>query len=114
MVERKITLNQERLAYKRAVRMTLCAFFYKTEQEARELVEAWWQRMGHDAAYTTAIFLHDEPVNTAAALAGIDRVPSISTLGPEYERLIEASMPKRRDVQRQPPPPKNRQALQAQ
>ena len=99
----KLTLRQERIAYRRAVKKTLSVFFHKTPQEAAALVSAWWDAMGHGDVYKTAIFMHDEPANTAADLAGVESVPSIRDLGEPYKQIIRDSMPKHRTTGRKHP-----------
>jgi len=95
-LDRILTLREERLAYRRAVRATLVAFFDKNASEATFLVDSWWKRMADGAAFRTGLFMHYEPVNTAAALANAPRTPAVRDLGERYAKIIEASMPKRR------------------
>jgi hypothetical protein len=99
ILPRKLTLQQERLAYRRAVRNILCAFFNKSPEEADALVGAWWERMGEGQAYKTGFFMHDEPVNTAADLLGV-QAPSIGMLGEAYKTVLEEALPKRRVQQK--------------
>jgi hypothetical protein len=95
-VERKLTLQQERLAYRRAVRLVLSAFFDKTPEEAATLVDRWWQRMGKGPVYRTGLFMHDEPLNTAADLAHSAKTPARHELSGAYEAILRECMPKKR------------------
>ena len=94
--ERKLTANQERLAYRRAVQRSLEVFFEKTPEDAANLVERWWMRMIGTASYTTGLFMHDEPLNTAADLAGSRRAPAIREVSQRYSQIIAEAMPKLR------------------
>ncbi len=91
-----MTMHQERLAYRRAVTLCLERFFDKSAQESQEIVEAWWQRMGKGKVYTSGLFMHDEPINTAADLAGGLRTPAIRDVAEQYAAVIAAAMPKLR------------------
>jgi hypothetical protein len=95
-VKFKLTLQQERIAYRRAVLLSLEAFFGKSPREALALVDAWWERMGRGEVYRTGLFLHDEPINAAADLAGSKEAPAIRDVADAYARIIDASMPKPR------------------
>jgi hypothetical protein len=106
----KLTLQQERLAYRRAVRLSLSAFFHKTPSEAQALVRSWWQRMGNGAAFKTGLFMHDEPLKTAAALANACEIPAMTAIEARYLEIIRESMPKGRGVKKAPAHPGARAA----
>jgi hypothetical protein len=97
---RKWTMQQERLAYRRAVSLCLERFFDKSPLEAREIVVAWWQRMGKGEVFTSGLFMHDEPINTAADLAGGLRAPAIRDISERYSAVIAEAMPKARKTRK--------------
>jgi hypothetical protein len=92
----KMTMHQERLAYRRAVTLCLERFFEKSPLDSQEIVQAWWQRMGKGEVYTSGLFMHDEPINTAADLAGGLRTPAIRDVAEQYSAVIAEAMPKLR------------------
>jgi hypothetical protein len=95
-LDRPLTLREERLAYRRAVQRILVVFFEKSPSEATSLVDSWWKRMGTGQAFRTGLFMHHEPINTAASLAKAAKAPAIRELGDQYVKIIQESMPKRR------------------
>lgn len=101
--ESKLTLQQERTAYRRAVLSSLQVFFDKSPKEALALVDGWWERMGKGEVFSTGLFMHDEPINTAADLAGCKTVPAIRDIRETYSRIIAEAMPKPRKFTRKKP-----------
>jgi len=91
-----MTMQQERLAYRRAVILCLERFFDKTPADSQEIVSAWWDRMGKDDVFRSGFFMHDEPINTAADLAGARQAPAIRDIADRYSAVIADSMPKSR------------------
>ncbi len=102
-LDRPLTLKQERLAYRRAVQAILVVIFEKGPSEAALLVDSWWKRMETSEAFRTGLFMHHEPMNTAASLAKAAKAPSIQELGDLYVKIIENSMPKRRPRHKKEP-----------
>ena len=87
-------LAQARPAYRRAVQLCLESFFGKSRQQAQSLVESWWEELKKDPIYKSGIFLHDEPLNTAADLAHADQPPKDVQF--RYENIIKNSLPRSR------------------
>jgi cytochrome P450 len=98
-INRSLSLQQERLVYKRAVRMTLETFFEKSKEESSQLVDSWWKRLGTGELFLSGLFMHDEPLNVAADLAGV-KVPQAKTLGERYQKVLMSALPKSRHGRR--------------
>jgi hypothetical protein len=105
----KMTIHQERLAYARAVTLCLERFFDKSAAESHEIVTAWWDRMGTGEVFRSGIFMHDEPINTAADLAGGLPAPAIREISARYLAVIAEAMPKPR--KKSNPTPKRANAM---
>ncbi len=76
-------------AYKYTVRTCLMRFYAKTETEAEELVQVWWDRMRSlDDGYED-LFLHAEAITTAADLAKSADVPVTSESQAIYDAILE-------------------------
>jgi hypothetical protein len=95
-IRHDLTLHQERLAYRRAVQRSLEVFFEKSASEAAQIVDAWWVRMECDSIFKTGFFMHYEPINTAADLAGWKHAPAMQDIAETYSKVIAEAMPKPR------------------
>jgi len=87
-----MTLSQERAAYRRTVELVLTDFLQTDPKVAAGLVKDWWQRLSQTSAYKSGIFLHAEPLNTAADLAGVRPVRLESRERERYLELVEKAM----------------------
>lgn len=61
-------------AYRRAVQECLVQFYGVSTRASKELVHAWWNRLKPTPAFTSEIFLHDEPIYCAARLINADYI----------------------------------------
>ena len=85
----KLNVSQQRRFYKTAVERTLVEFYSQPEEQARQTVESWWRRLTPTRAYKTLVFMHDEPMNTAAALVQKDVIAITTNVAPNYFRLLD-------------------------
>jgi hypothetical protein len=87
----QITRAQELRFYRTAVQASLEQFYEKTRPEAARLVRAWWKRLSESGTLKSDLFLHDEPMNTAAGIADV-RVIAITSKNREaYHRILNQS-----------------------
>jgi hypothetical protein len=87
----KLNVHQQRRFYKEAVERTLVQFYEQPKEAARQTVESWWKRLIPSRSYKTLLFMHDEPMNTAAALLRRDVIPITPTIAPRYIKMLDAS-----------------------
>lgn len=65
----QMTNAQERRFYREAVQASLEQFYGKSHIEARKLVREWWGRLSETGVSDFGLFMHSEPINTAAGIA---------------------------------------------
>jgi hypothetical protein len=86
-----MTRAQERRFYRDAVRASLETFYGKSKSEAAKLVRDWWARLIATKAFESGIFLHAEPVNTAANIAGARVIAITGENRTQYHRILDES-----------------------
>ena len=64
----RITKEQARLFYRVAVESVMVEMYQAPAGVAKDLVANWWEFLVTTSAYTTGLFMHAEPVHTAADL----------------------------------------------
>jgi hypothetical protein len=87
----RLTDAQERKFYREAVRASLVAFYGKSELDSKRLVRDWWKRLSATSGFRTGLFLHSEPMNTAAGIARVGVVPITSKNRDSYHRILDES-----------------------
>jgi hypothetical protein len=87
----QITRAQELRFYRAAVQASLEQFYEKTRPEANRLVRAWWKRLSESGTLKSDLFLHDEPMNTAAGIADVRVIPITSKNRETYHRILDQS-----------------------
>ena len=90
---RRATEAQWRKAYREAVQSVLVAFYRVPERRATDLVDSWWDRLKALQAFQSGIFMHDEPMTTAADLAKLPVIPIDSSNRDDYEKLLQRFEP---------------------
>jgi hypothetical protein len=86
-----MTNAQERKFYREAVQASLQEFYGKSEAESKRLVRDWWKRLSATRAFESGLFMHSEPINTAARIANVRVVPITSKNREFYHRILEHS-----------------------
>jgi hypothetical protein len=86
-----MTKSQKRRAYREAVRLSLMRSYGASEQASRELVKAWWRRISETSAFKSGLFMHSQPMNTAAGLVQKEVVPITSDVGQAYFEVLDWS-----------------------
>jgi hypothetical protein len=86
-----LTSAQERRFYREAVQASLERFYGKSKLEARQLVRGWWKRLTESGASDSGLFLHAEPINTAAGIAEVRVVPITAENRKAYHRILDQS-----------------------
>jgi hypothetical protein len=87
----QITRAQELRFYRAAVQASLEQFYEKTRPEASRLVRAWWKRLSESGTLKSDLFLHAEPMNTAAGIADVRVIPVTSKNREAYHRILDQS-----------------------
>lgn len=87
----KMTRAQEKRFYRDAVQASLETFYGKSKPEAMKLVRDWWTRLLVTKAFESGIFLHSEPINTAANIAGVRVIAITGQNRLRYHRLLDES-----------------------
>jgi hypothetical protein len=87
----KMTSVQERRFYREAVQASLQEFYGKSETEAKKLIGDWWKRLSGSKAFESGLFMHAEPINTAAGLADSKAVGITAKNREAYHRILEVS-----------------------
>jgi hypothetical protein len=63
--------------------------FYQTpEPDSKKLVKGWWKRLSSTDSFKTGLFMHNEPMNTAADLAQKDVVPITDEVRNAYQAVL--------------------------
>lgn len=86
-----MTRTQERRFYRNAVQASLETFYGKSRPEANKLVRDWWSRLRSTKAFESGIFLHAEPMNTAANIADVSVIAITDDNRAVYHRLLDES-----------------------
>jgi hypothetical protein len=86
-----MTRTQEKRFYRDAVQASLETFYGKSKPEAAKLVREWWTRLSATKAFESGIFLHSEPLNTAANIAGVPIIPISGQNRAKYHRILDKS-----------------------
>jgi hypothetical protein len=86
-----MTIAQERKFYREAVRACLQEFYGIPENRSKTLTGSWWKRLSATQAFASGIFMHSEPMNTAAGIAGLQVIPLTSNNRQKYHRLLDRS-----------------------
>lgn len=87
----QMTNTQERRFYREAVQASLAEFYGKSEIEARRLVRDWWKRLSESGVLNSGLFLHSEPINTAAGIAQTEVVQITEKNRATYHRILNHS-----------------------
>lgn len=86
-----MTRTQEKRFYRNAVQASLETFYGKSRPEATKLVSDWWSRLRSTKAFESGIFLHSEPLNTAANIADASVIAITEDNRAVYHRLLDES-----------------------
>ncbi len=86
-----MTRTQEKRFYRNAVQASLETFYGKSRPEATKLVSDWWSRLRSTRAFESGIFLHAEPMNTAANIADVSVIAITEDNRAVYHRLLDES-----------------------
>jgi hypothetical protein len=89
--ERHMTRSQEHRSYRYAVQASLETFYGKSKPEAVRLVNDWWKRLKEVSATDSDLFLHAEPIDTAAGLADKAVVTITAKNQATYHRVLDDS-----------------------
>jgi hypothetical protein len=92
MAHKSMTWPQERAAYRRTVAAVLVSLFEKDNKSADKMVHAWWERLSKTSAYRSGIFMHAEPLHTAADLMDIEKVRLTEDQRVRYVQLLQNIM----------------------
>jgi hypothetical protein len=85
------TKAQERRWYRYAVQLSLEQFYGKSGPEASRLVRGWWKRLSESGSLDSDLFLHAEPLNTAAGIAQMKAIAITDSNRGAYHRLLDRS-----------------------
>jgi len=85
----KVVLKQ---AYKLAVSSTLSHVFELAPARAQDITEDWWNRLSKTSAMKSGIFLHSEPIKTAALLLGRERPALEGEARTSYRAILRESL----------------------
>jgi hypothetical protein len=91
-----MTRIEHREAYRIAVEICLTRFFDQSPMRAAQLTQAWWERLASSADFASNLFLHEEPMHTAADLMHTIKAPSIARNREAYETILRDSLSKAR------------------
>ena len=86
-----MTKTQEKRSYRIAVQASLETFYGRSKPEAMRLVREWWTRLKGTRAFESGIFLHAEPVVTAASIAGVGAIAITGQNRAVYHRILDES-----------------------
>jgi nucleoid DNA-binding protein len=87
----QMTKSQELRFYRNAVRVSLEQFYGKSRPEASRLVRDWWRRLSQSGAFHSELFLHAEPINTAAGIAEVRAIPITAKNRDAYHLILNQS-----------------------
>ena len=87
----QMTRAQEQRFYRHAVQASLEQFYRIAKPEASRLVRNWWKRLSESGALNSELFLHSEPINTAAGIAEMSVIPITSRNRETYHRILDQS-----------------------
>jgi hypothetical protein len=90
--ELHMTRTQEKRFYRNAVQACIEAFYGRSRPEAKQLVRDWWTRLSSTQSFETGMFLHSEPMNTAANIAGVPVLAITGKNRTAYHRILEESL----------------------
>lgn len=88
----RMTKPQKRRAYREAVQASLIEFYQTPETESKRLVSTWWKRLSDTSAFKSGLFMHSEPINTAADLIDAEVIPITSEIRERYRRILSDSL----------------------
>jgi hypothetical protein len=91
MTGRQMTPAQLQTAYRLAVQASLITFYGKASNEAKRLVDSWWQRMSPVSDIQSGMYLHSEALATAADLAHTQEVQLTDATRQRYRRILHES-----------------------
>ncbi|HEX9198101.1 MAG TPA: hypothetical protein VF865_00965 [Acidobacteriaceae bacterium] len=86
---KKMSSQQLRSAYREAVEECLVTFYRKDKRQAHELVSDWWTRLSKSRALRSGLFMHAEPIETAANLAEQKEAPITDRNRKLYQEILE-------------------------
>jgi hypothetical protein len=87
----QMTNAQERRFYREVVQASLEKFYGKSQLEAKKLVRDWWRRLSESGVSDSGLFLHAEPINTAAGIAEARVVQITEDNRAAYHRILNHS-----------------------
>lgn len=87
----QMTRTQEQRSYRNAVQASLEAFYGRSKAEAACLVDHWWKRLKKAGGTRSGLFLHSEPLNTAAGIADMHEVVMTPKNRETYHRILDES-----------------------
>lgn len=88
----KMSQTQKRMAYRAAVQASLEKFYLQRSPVSHKLVDEWWQRISKTSAFASGLFMHPEPINTAARIAGKDVIEIDASNEATYNQLLHKSL----------------------
>jgi hypothetical protein len=90
---KKLTIEQHKAAYRYRVERCVVQFFNVDEERATNLVSEWWARLAkHRRLFRSGLFMHDEPINTAAALLQVKSRRMTKADDLVYEKIVDESL----------------------
>ncbi len=91
MTSRQMSPIQLQTAYRMAVQSSLTAFYRKSGDEAKRLVDRWWNRISRSSDIESGMYLHSEALATAADLAHTEEVKLTDEVRQRYRRILHDS-----------------------
>ena len=85
----KLAQPKKRVAYRAAVQACLETFYNQPTSTAKALVDAWWHRISERPSFHSGLFMHAEPINTAALIARQKVVEISEDNEAIYDRLLK-------------------------
>jgi excisionase family DNA binding protein len=88
----RMTEGQRREAYRESVRAVLVRYYHTSDSRANDAVNAWWQRLSATPdLLESGVFMHREPMNTAASLIGKPAIPIVPGIRATYQLLLRTA-----------------------
>jgi hypothetical protein len=81
----RLNKTQKRRFYREAVQETLTKLYGKPESVSKQLVSDWWRRISDTEEFKSDLFMHSEPLHTAADIARTQTI----RITPENEEVYQ-------------------------
>jgi hypothetical protein len=92
MFEKRISRKVRDVAYLRAVRLSLELLFQIDPGKSEDIALTWWSRLAQTPAIKSGIYLHVEPLQTAADLLGVKRPVMNDADRQRYSKILSDSL----------------------